>query len=116
MERTILSVVCIVSALAAYFLSERLGKKIIPVLHRLKFGQTIREEGPAWHQKKQGTPTMGGIFFIAAMLLVSAVALLFCQIFLPIKVVGPAVPRGMTVRLFAGWLMAIGFGVIGLCY
>ena len=113
MERTILSVVCIVSALAAYFLSERLGKVMIPTLHRLKFGQTIREEGPAWHQKKQGTPTMGGIIFIGAMLIVSALAMIICQLFLPIKVVSSAVSRGTTVRLFAGWLMAIGFGVIG---
>ena len=34
---------------------------LIPVLRRLKFGQEIREEGPAWHAKKSGTPTMGGI-------------------------------------------------------
>lgn len=34
---------------------------LIPVLRRLKFGQEIREEGPAWHAQKSGTPTMGGI-------------------------------------------------------
>ena len=34
---------------------------LIPVLRRLKFGQEIREEGPSWHAKKSGTPTMGGI-------------------------------------------------------
>jgi len=37
---------------------------LIPFLKYLKFGQSIREEGPAWHQKKSGTPTMGGISFI----------------------------------------------------
>ena len=36
------------------------GHFMIPVLHRLKFGQSIREEGPKSHQKKQGTPTMAG--------------------------------------------------------
>ncbi len=39
----------------------------IPILHKLKFGQSIREEGPKSHQVKSGTPTMGGIFLIAAI-------------------------------------------------
>lgn len=39
----------------------------LPILHRLKFGQSIREEGPKSHQKKSGTPTMGGIFLIAGI-------------------------------------------------
>ena len=39
----------------------------IPILHRLKFGQSIREEGPKSHQAKSGTPTMGGIFLIAGI-------------------------------------------------
>ena len=40
---------------------------LIPVLRRLKFGQEIREEGPAWHAKKSGTPTMGGIAIAIAV-------------------------------------------------
>ncbi len=44
-----------------------LGPLVIPVLHRLKFGQEIREEGPRWHSKKSGTPAMGGIIFILAV-------------------------------------------------
>ena len=39
----------------------------IPILHKLKFGQSIREEGPKSHQKKSGTPTMGGIFLITGI-------------------------------------------------
>lgn len=42
---------------------------LIPLLRRLKFGQSIREEGPSWHQKKSGTPTMGGIAIILASLI-----------------------------------------------
>jgi len=42
------------------------GPLLIPMLHRLKFGQNIRDEGPAAHKKKAGTPTMGGIIFILA--------------------------------------------------
>ena len=41
---------------------------LIPALHRLHFGQTIREEGPTWHSKKNGTPTMGGLCFILGIL------------------------------------------------
>jgi phospho-N-acetylmuramoyl-pentapeptide-transferase len=40
------------------------GLIAVPVLRRLKAGQSIREDGPRWHMKKQGTPTMGGITFI----------------------------------------------------
>ncbi|MCF0229969.1 MAG: phospho-N-acetylmuramoyl-pentapeptide-transferase, partial [Parasporobacterium sp.] len=42
---------------------------LIPVLHRLKFGQNIREEGPESHLKKSGTPTMGGIAIVAVMII-----------------------------------------------
>ncbi len=40
------------------------GVFLIPFLRKLKFGQEIREEGPNWHKKKSGTPTMGGFIFI----------------------------------------------------
>ncbi|MBR1419515.1 MAG: phospho-N-acetylmuramoyl-pentapeptide-transferase [Selenomonadaceae bacterium] len=46
-----------------------LGIIAIPFLHKLKFGQSIREEGPKSHQKKSGTPTMGGIFLIAGIVI-----------------------------------------------
>ena len=52
------------------------GPVFIPWLRKLKFGQEIREEGPKWHQKKSGTPTMGGIMFIvgiAAAILVTTI-------------------------------------------
>lgn len=56
----------VVTLAAAFVLSAILGIFLIPLLHRLKFGQEIREEGPKWHKKKSGTPTMGGIIFIGA--------------------------------------------------
>ena len=40
------------------------GQILIPILRRLKAGQSIREDGPTWHMSKQGTPTMGGLMFI----------------------------------------------------
>lgn len=45
-----------------------LGPVLIPLLKRLKFGQTERELGPKSHLTKQGTPTMGGLMFIAGIL------------------------------------------------
>ncbi|MDO5331571.1 MAG: phospho-N-acetylmuramoyl-pentapeptide-transferase [Bacillota bacterium] len=47
---------------------------LLPVLRRLKAGQTIRDEGPKEHQKKSGTPTMGGIAIVAAFIVGSILA------------------------------------------
>lgn len=55
--------VIIYSVLIAFLLSILQGPLLIPILHKLKFGQNIREDGPASHKKKAGTPTMGGIIF-----------------------------------------------------
>ncbi|MGE7917767.1 phospho-N-acetylmuramoyl-pentapeptide-transferase [Viridibacillus sp. NPDC093762] len=41
---------------------------VIPLLRRMKFGQSIREEGPKSHQKKAGTPTMGGVIFLFSII------------------------------------------------
>lgn len=45
------------------------AKIFIPILHKLKFGQTVREEGPKNHVKKNGTPTMGGVIFIVPIII-----------------------------------------------
>lgn len=57
-----------IPALAAFFVTLILGPGLIRFLHRLKFGQFIREEGPESHLKKSGTPTMGGILFLVGIL------------------------------------------------
>lgn len=46
-----------------------LEKKFIPALMRIKMGQFILDIGPRWHKSKEGTPTMGGIFFIGGIVL-----------------------------------------------
>lgn len=61
------------AVLIAFFISSILGPILIPLLHRLKFGQNIREEGPKSHQKKAGTPTMGGIIFIISSFITMAI-------------------------------------------
>lgn len=65
----------IYSVLVAFFISILEGPIIIPILHKLKFGQSIREEGPKSHQKKSGTPTMGGIIFILASFITMALVI-----------------------------------------
>ncbi|MDP5273154.1 phospho-N-acetylmuramoyl-pentapeptide-transferase [Chengkuizengella axinellae] len=51
----------------AFILALITGPLFIPILRRLKFGQQIRTEGPQGHQKKKGTPTMGGIIILLAL-------------------------------------------------
>ncbi len=59
--------------LAGFLLTVCLMPVLIPVLHKLKFGQQVRKEGIQAHLKKQGTPTMGGIGFLTAVLITSVV-------------------------------------------
>jgi len=65
-------------ALAVFFVTVILEKLIIPILQSRKVGQKILEIGPRWHKNKAGTPTMGGICFIMAILAVMViVAIIF---------------------------------------
>ena len=59
----------ILTILSAFVVSLILGRILIPVLRALKAGQSIREDGPTWHNSKAGTPTMGGLSFIGASVL-----------------------------------------------
>lgn len=56
----------IITVVLAYVLGAIIGKLLLPVLHKLKFGQNIYELAPEAHKKKQGTPTMGGLTFAGA--------------------------------------------------
>ena len=61
--------ISIMAALIAFVAQLFLCPIGIPRLHRLKFGQYIRAEGPKEHQKKAGTPTMGGIMILISLTL-----------------------------------------------
>ena len=58
----------LIAALVSFVVSAIAGKILIPVLRRMKAGQSIKEDGPTWHMSKQGTPTMGGLMFILGIL------------------------------------------------
>ena len=53
----------------AFIVCALIGPVLIPYLHKLKFGHSLRECGPARHMKKSGTPTMGGLMILAALVL-----------------------------------------------
>jgi len=85
----------IYAIMIAFILGIILCPIFIPILHKLKYGQTERDDGPQSHLKKQGTPTMGGIVILASLVIAS----LF---FLKGNI------EGMVVLL-----MTLGYGVIG---
>ena len=69
----------LVSAIISFLITAVSGKFIIEKLRVLKFGQTIYEDGPAWHKAKNGTPTMGGIMFLLGVTVASVVSVIvFC--------------------------------------
>ena len=63
--------IMILPVLISFAISAALGPVVIPLLRRLKFGQTVREEGPKSHLKKSGTPTMGGLIILAGIVVTS---------------------------------------------
>lgn len=56
-----------IPVIIAFFISVILGPFIIPFLRKLKVGQTVRDDGPQTHLKKSGTPTMGGLLILLAI-------------------------------------------------
>lgn len=87
---------CVTAVLLSFALSAFLGPLLIPFLRWLKCGQTVRDDGPATHLGKTGTPTMGGILILVS---VTATTLLFMRDY----------PKAAPV-LF----LTVGFGLIGL--
>ncbi|MBQ8591209.1 MAG: phospho-N-acetylmuramoyl-pentapeptide-transferase [Lachnospiraceae bacterium] len=63
--------IIIIPVVIAFAVSACLGPVVIPFLRRLKVGQTVRDEGPQSHLKKTGTPTMGGILILTAVVVAS---------------------------------------------
>ena len=87
--------------LIAFAVGLVLGKILLPILHRLKFGQNVYELAPQSHQKKQGTPTMGGLIIAGAAIIAALV----------MNDYGAPLTQNM---LFAVLVMALGNLCIGL--
>ena len=65
----------LVTAVTGAVLSGLLGFLLLPLLRALKAGQSIREVGPTWHNYKAGTPMMGGLMFIGALVICLLIAI-----------------------------------------
>ncbi len=90
--------------ISVFVLSALFTKLIIPKLKSMKLGQTILEIGPRWHKNKEGTPTMGGVAFISAILAVCAL-----MITLSVLLFDHPVPTRLIITLiFATFNGAIG--------
>lgn len=92
------------SLVTAFIVTVAVGPILIPTLHKLKFGQTVRDDGPETHLKKSGTPTMGGIFFIIGSLV--ALLLIFT---INKDIPGVIVDRNLWAALF----LFLGYGILG---
>ena len=104
------SLLVLLSAVITFAVTALLGKWMVPLLHRINFGQTIREEGPKWHRKKNGTPTMGGFLFIMGMVLAAAVCL---PLYYSQGGLDPYLRNQSLTKAVGGLLMALGFGLVG---
>ena len=91
----------ILSFIVAFGVAAIVGQILIPLLRRLKAGQSIRTDGPTWHMSKQGTPTMGGVMFILAIGIAAALA------------GREEIQRGNWNHIYV-YLFALVFGVIGM--
>ena len=89
-----------ITAIMAYAIGVVLGKLLLPVLYKLKFGQNIYELAPEAHKKKQGTPIMGGLIFAGACILAT----------LAMHTYGVSLMRNMALAMI---LMALGNMGIG---
>jgi len=95
----LLEQVILYTIILAFLITVFLSPLFIPFLKRLKFGQSIREEGPKSHQKKSGTPTMGGIMILLSIIVTT--------IFMTNQF------SNMTVETYLLLLVTIGFGILG---
>ena len=91
----------IVYLILSFILTAILGKIIIPILKKLKIGQSERLEGPRAHLKKQGTPTMGGIMMIISIIVFT---IIYC-------ILNPN--KELIMPILAIALASLGFGIVG---
>ncbi|NEU29468.1 phospho-N-acetylmuramoyl-pentapeptide-transferase [bacterium LRH843] len=91
--------VLLLAMLMSFFVTIVLSPLFIPFLRKLKFGQSIRDEGPKSHHKKSGTPTMGGIVIVLSVL--------FTSLFISIRFLS------FSQEILLLLLVTVGFGLVG---
>lgn len=99
------------AAAGSFVLTWLSGYWLIPMLHKLKYGQTILDIGPKWHKaKKEGTPTMGGIGFIIAVTVCFTAGMIIFG-YSGANFIGSDKPE--FIRSVSGMIMALLFGLMG---
>jgi phospho-N-acetylmuramoyl-pentapeptide-transferase len=91
--------VILFTIIVGFLISVILSPILIPFLRRLKFGQSIREEGPKSHQKKSGTPTMGGTMILLSIVVTT--------------IVMTTKYSELSVQTYLLLFVTIGFGLLG---
>ena len=86
----------ILAIIISFAISAALCPVVIPFLHKLKFGQQVRSDGPQSHLSKSGTPTMGGALILVA---IAAATLLWADL--------------SNQYVWIVLLVTLGFGVVG---
>lgn len=100
----------LVTLVTSFVITSVIGIWLIPFLHKLRYGQTILDIGPAWHKSKQGTPTMGGLMFIIGIVIACAAGWITMKF--SGRGLADAGPNG-SFYLVGGLLMSLGFAAIG---
>ncbi len=104
--------ISIIAAVVAFLVTALSGLFVIPLLKKLKFGQTILEDGPTWHEEKQGTPTMGGIMIIAGVVIAVIICVALGLIF-NFEVISHVRFKRYFILLIAGLVMSILMAGVG---
>lgn len=107
-----IGLICGITAAIALVIGIILYKIFIPLLRKVKLGQKILEIGPSWHKSKEGTPNLGGLFFIIAGLVAIVVGLAIYKFNVPADADGPDFRRTLfSVAALFGF--ALSQGLIG---
>ena len=102
--------IILMTPLLAFGITSLMGFWLIPLLRKVKYGQTILDIGPVWHKNKQGTPTMGGFLFIAGVLVAVTIGYL---VYMSVGGGESEISPIFGARLFAGVVMAMAFAFLG---
>ena len=103
--------VSVFAAISAFAVSAILGVILIPMLRKLKFGQTILDIGPRWHKSKQGTPTMGGLLFAGGTIVGIIVGIVI--MISGSDWTGSSDYVQQLIKMITGLIMALAFGFVG---
>lgn len=101
------------ATIAGFGVTFLMGIWMVPFLKKLKFGQTIYDEGPRWHKSKQGTPTMGGLMIIIGVICAIALSFTVASFTRGSSLIAQTKDPMKMTFFFSGIGMALGMGFIG---